>query len=69
MNLDDARIEIAWPLAWIRNSQMVVALGDPYAVHVYNRYHKIQMLSFPNLTDADTRAILTYVDAPPTVAL
>lgn len=53
----------AWLLKWVRNSQVVVASGDPYAVQVFNKFQKIPMSSFPNLTDADIRAILSYVDA------
>ncbi len=52
----------AWLLKWIRNSQAVVASGDPYAVQIYNKYNKIPMSSFANLTDADIKAILAYVD-------
>lgn len=53
----------AWLVKWIRNSQAVVASGDPYAVQVYNKFQKIPMSSFTNLTDADIKAILSYVDA------
>ena len=53
----------AWLLKWIRNSQAVVASGDPYAVQVYNKFGKVAMSGFPNLTDADIKAILAYVDA------
>ena len=52
----------AWLINWIRNSQAVVASGDPYAVQVYNKYNKIPMSNFPNLTDEDIKAILAYVD-------
>ena len=52
----------AWLVKWIRNSQAVVASGDPYAVQVYNKFQKIPMSSFTNLTDVDIKAILAYVD-------
>jgi cytochrome c2 len=51
-----------WLHKWIRNSSAVIASGDPYAVQVFNKYQKIQMSSFPNLTDADIDGILTYID-------
>ena len=51
-----------WLHKWIRNSSAVVASGDPYAVQVFNRFQKIQMSSFPNLTDADIDGILAYID-------
>ena len=53
----------AWLLKWIRNSQVVVASGDAYGVTVYNEFGKVAMPSFQNLTDADIRSILSYVDA------
>lgn len=51
-----------WLHKWIRNSSAVIATGDPYAVQVYNKYQKIQMSSFPNLTDSDIDGILAYID-------
>lgn len=51
-----------WLYKWIRNSSAVIATGDPYAVQVFNKYQKIQMSSFPNLTDADIDGILAYID-------
>lgn len=51
-----------WLHKWIRNSSAVVASGDPYAVQVFNRFQKIQMSSFPNLTDTDIDGILAYID-------
>ena len=51
-----------WLYKWIRNSSALVATGDPYAVQVFNRYQKIQMPSFVNLTDADIDGMLAYID-------
>ena len=51
-----------WLYDWIRNSSAKVATGDPYAVQVFNRFQKIQMSSFPNLTNSDIDGILTYID-------
>ncbi|MFD2570389.1 c-type cytochrome [Spirosoma soli] len=56
----------AWLLKWIRNSQAVVASGDSYGVQLYNKFNQIAMSSFTNLTDADIKAILSYVDAAST---
>ncbi len=52
-----------WLKKWIRNSQAVVASGDAYAVGVYNKYSKIAMSSFPNLSDSDITSILDYIDS------
>ena len=51
-----------WLYDWIRNSSAVIAKGDPYAVQVFNKYQKIQMSSFTNLTDSDIDGILAYID-------
>ena len=51
-----------WLIKWIRNSSAVIASGDPYAVQVFNKFNKIQMSSFPNLTDDDIKGILAYID-------
>lgn len=59
----------AWLINWIRNSQAVVATGDPYAVRLYTKFNRVAMSSFPNLTDADIRAILSYVDVPKPLTL
>lgn len=51
-----------WLHKWIRNSASLIASGDAYANQVYNKFNKVQMSSFPNLTDADIDGILAYVD-------
>ncbi len=51
-----------WLHKWIRNSSAVVASGDPYATQVFNKFNRVQMSSFPNLTDADIDGILAYID-------
>lgn len=61
-----------WLYKWIRNSSALIASGDPYAVQVYNKYNKIQMSNFPNLTNADIDGILAYIDqasAPATASV
>lgn len=51
-----------WLYKWIRNSSAVIASGDAYANQVYNKYNKVQMSNFPNLTDGDIDGILAYID-------
>lgn len=51
-----------WLYKWIRNSGAVIASGDAYAVGIYNKYNKIQMSNFANLTDSDIDGILAYID-------
>jgi len=68
-----AGVEDRWPEkaqlhAWIRNSAAVVKSGYPRAVEVFNQYQKIQMTAFPELTDKDIDAILTYINTGGTKA-
>ena len=49
-------------VAWIRNSQAVIASGDAYAVNLYNEYGKALMTPFPNLKDEEIDNLLAYID-------
>ncbi|RZK34383.1 MAG: c-type cytochrome [Hymenobacter sp.] len=51
-----------WLYKWIKNSSAVVASGDAYANQVFNKFGKVQMSSFPSLTNADIDGILAYID-------
>lgn len=48
--------------AWIRNTQTVIAMGDEYAVNLYNEWNKSAMNPYPNLTDEDIENLLVYID-------
>ena len=50
-----------WLHKWIRNSSAVIASGDAYANQVFNANGKVQMSSFPSLSDADIDGILAYI--------
>nr|WP_310588998.1 c-type cytochrome [Dyadobacter crusticola] len=63
-----SRHDFAWLSKWVRNSQAMIAAGDPYAVKIYNEYSKAQMTSFPNLSDDDIKGIFAYVDQASTAA-
>lgn len=45
---------------WIRNNKKVLKSGNPYFNSLYKEYGQTQMNLFPNLTDKDIDAILTY---------
>jgi len=47
---------------WIHNNAKVLASGNPYFTKLYNDFNKTPMNTFPNLTDADIKAILGYVE-------
>ncbi|MCE6988786.1 c-type cytochrome [Dyadobacter sp. CY323] len=63
-----SRHDFGWLSKWVRNSQAVIASGDPYGVKIYNEYAKAQMTSFPNLSDDDIKSIFAYVDQAATAA-
>ncbi|MCP4440136.1 MAG: cytochrome c [Aureispira sp.] len=46
---------------YIRNSQELVAEGQPRAVALFNEWDKSVMTSFPQLSDMDIKAILAYI--------
>jgi mono/diheme cytochrome c family protein len=46
---------------WVRNSQAMIAAGDPRAVAVWNEYKPTQMNAFPNLTDENLDNIFAYI--------
>ncbi len=48
--------------SWIRNSQALIKSGHPRANKLYNDWNQSVMNSFPNFTDEDIAAILTYID-------
>jgi hypothetical protein len=51
--------------SWIRNSAAFLKTGDKYANELYVQYNRTSMPAFPNLSDADIDAILTYVKSVP----
>ncbi len=65
-----AGVEDRWPdqkklYAWIRNNAAVLKSGDAYANALYLKWNKTPMNLFPNLTDAEIGAILSYVKSVP----
>lgn len=55
------RRESAWLLKWIKNSQKLIAAGDPVAVQLYKENNESPMLSFENLSDAQITSIVDYI--------
>ena len=60
MNVYDRR-ELPWIIAFVKNSQRLIASGDPIAVALYNEYNKTQMNSFDYLSDDEIIDILAYI--------
>ncbi len=55
------RHDAEWLRKWIKNSQAMIAAGDPAAVKLFNENDKKVMTAFPTLSDADIDGILAYV--------
>lgn len=47
---------------WIRNAPALVASGHEYANQLYNEWNKLQMTTFPELSDDDIQSILLYIE-------
>lgn len=60
MNVYERR-DLPWIIAFVKNSQRVIASGDPYAVALYNEYNKTQMNNFDYLSDEEIINIIAYV--------
>ncbi len=54
-----------WLHNWVHNSAKVIASGDKYANELYNKWNKTAMTAFPNLTEQEIDAIVTYVNSVP----
>ncbi len=50
-----------WLYKWIHNSSAVVASGDKYGTDIFNKFNKLPMQSFPDLTNEEIDNILKYV--------
>ncbi len=65
------KYEKEWLYSWIRNSQAMVAAGDPTAVALFNEWNQSVMQPFPQLSDNDLDNLIAYTSQPraePTVA-
>ncbi len=62
----DSRVpSMEWMYKWVRNSAAVIASGDAYANDIYNQYNQTAMTAFPNLSDEEIDAIISYVNNAP----
>lgn len=52
-----------WLHKWVHNSAGVIASGDKYANDLYNKWGKTAMTAFPNLSDEEIDAVVTYVNS------
>ena len=47
--------------SFIKNSQSVIASGDPYAVALYAKWNQSAMPSFPDLSEDELNALVEYL--------
>ena len=60
----DARVpNKEWLHKWVKNSAALIGSGDKYANDVYNKWGKVPMTAFPNLSNEEIDAIVTYVNS------
>ncbi len=51
-----------WLYDWVHNSAKLIAAGDKTAVDIYNKWNKTAMTAFPQLSNEEIDAIITYVN-------
>lgn len=56
------RHSIEWNKNFIRNSQALIASGDPEAVAIYNEFNQLAMPSHEFLSDEDVMNLLSYIE-------
>lgn len=54
-----------WLHKWIKDNEALRKSGDKYANEVYEKFNKLAMTPFPNLSEADINDILAYTTNPP----
>ncbi|MGJ1365289.1 cytochrome c3 family protein [Sphingobacterium spiritivorum] len=52
-----------WLIKWVRNSQALIASGDPDAIAIFEEYNKSVMTAFTDLSDDQIKSVLAYIDA------
>ena len=57
------RREVEWLIPWIRNSQAMIAAGDPIALELWEEYNQTVMTAYPSFSDDDILALLAYIKA------
>ncbi|RQP12282.1 MAG: quinol:cytochrome C oxidoreductase [Chryseobacterium sp.] len=63
---DEAGKDVAWLHSWIKDNKALRESGDAYANELFEKYNKVEMTPFPNLSDQDIDDILAYTTNPPT---
>ncbi|MEC5157535.1 c-type cytochrome [Chryseobacterium sp. MP_3.2] len=61
----EQNLDTEWLNKWIKDNKSLRESGDKYANEVYEKFNKVEMTAFPNLTDQDVTDILEYTTNPP----
>jgi cytochrome c2 len=56
------RRSIAWATSFIKNSQAMIASGDPQAVAIYKEFNNLAMPAHQFLSDEDVMNLLSYIE-------
>lgn len=65
--ISDRRSE-EWLIKWIKNSQELIDAKDQYALDMFEKYKKIPMPPFPQLSDEDIKNVIKYINESPSIA-
>ena len=63
----EQNLGVDWFQKWIKDNKALRASGDKYANEVFEKFNKVEMTAFPNLTDQDIADLLEYTTNPPKV--
>jgi predicted SnoaL-like aldol condensation-catalyzing enzyme len=61
----EQNLEADWLHKWIKDNKALRDSGDKYALEVFDKFNKVEMQTFPNLSEQDINDILEYTTNPP----
>ncbi len=57
------RRSVEWLIPWIKNSQAMIAAGDPIALELWEEYNQTVMTAYPSFSDDDVLSLLAYIQS------
>ncbi|KMQ72332.1 c-type cytochrome [Chryseobacterium koreense] len=61
----EQNLDTDWLHKWIKDNKALRASGDKYANEIFEKFNKVEMTPFPNLSEQDITDILEYTSNPP----
>jgi len=52
-----------WIYSFIKDSKKMIKKKDPAAIDIYIKYQRAEMISFPDLSNAEIDSILVYIES------